>query len=157
MIWGEGPIQAILLTSEGATSATLNLERPVEREIEDYEDVRLTIGTDADGQPVERFLGVRFHAVYSWISHSGNQDNMATVQRLANWRGDGKQVRLIPHTDETGHAILCEVRSNPITPYDGKLTAEEIRIEVYGVSVLAQKPNPAYDRVGRGRGLVIAA
>ncbi|MDD5087561.1 MAG: hypothetical protein PHI18_02015 [bacterium] len=157
MIWGEGAIQAILLDSAGATVATLNLIPCSEREVEDYEDVRLTIGTDADSQTVEEFLGVRFHAVYLWLSHEDNQDDIATVQRLANWRGNGRQVRLIPHTDEPGHAVLCEVRSNPITPYGGKVQAEEIRIELYGVHTLAQKPNPAYDRVGRPRGLIIAA
>lgn len=152
MIFGDGPLQAILLHRNGTAAATLTLARPVRRDIEDYEDVTQNYGPDASGQPYSEWLGVRFHAVYVWISHGGNQDEMATVQRMANWRGHGRTVRLIPHTDEPHQAVLCEVAGNPIRPVDGKVWGEEIRLEFWGNDLLPSKPNPAYDRISRALG-----
>lgn len=156
MIFGEGAIQVALLNATGTTAATLTLARPVRRDLEDYEDAVRDYGPDASGQPYSEYLGVRFHGLYVWISHAGNQDEMAVVQRAANWRGGGRRIRLIPHLDEPHQAVLCEVAGNPIRPVDGRLWGEEIRLDVYGVELLPQKPNPAYDRVGRalGRGAI---
>ena len=146
MIYGTGAPIAKLTDESGAIAVTLTLPRPTRREANGFEDAVANLGTDADGNAVEDYLGVRYHGKYIWLSHAANQSDMATVQRLANWRGDGYYVLLVPHSEQTLQ-IRCQVTRAGERPRDGKVTEEEITIELWGVDLLAKRPNPTYDRV----------
>jgi hypothetical protein len=147
MIFGEGAPKVTFKLSDGSDGdKDLALPRPMRREFEDYEDVILSVGTDADGQSVEVYDGVRYHGTFVWRSHAGNQLQMADVIRVINWRGNGLLLDLMPHDDEPQQRVLCEVVRTSIKPFDGMLTAEDITIEFRGTAVLAKKPNPAFER-----------
>jgi len=156
MIYGDGGPIAKLMDEAGILVISLTLPRPVRREANGYEDVVVSLGTDADGNAVEDYQGVRYHGKFSWLSHADNQADMVIVQRLANWRGRNRTVTLTPHSDATGQQIRCEVSRTGEKPVNGKVTGEEITIELWGVDILPDKPNPAYVRISRvfGRGYV---
>lgn len=158
MIYGDGGPIAKLVNESGAVTATLTLARPIRREANGYEDVIVNLGTDADGNAIEDYQGVRYHGKYVWLSHADNATDISVVQRLRNWKKADLTVLLTPHSDEPQQQIRCTVTRASEKPVDGRVNAEEIMIELWGVDVLPNAPNILYDRICRvyGRGHVAA-
>ena len=72
--------------------------------------------------------------------------------RVRRWRGPSRTVALQPHSDITGIRHTCEVVATDLRRHDGKVTAEEISLELRGVDILAQEPNLQLDRISGKRG-----
>lgn len=149
MIYGQGPPVAKLIDQYGARIATVLLARPVRREINGFEEVYTNLGTDATGQEVTRFEGVRYHTKLIYTSHAQNQADIAQVLRVKRWRGNGRQIAFQPHDDNNSIRAICTATGPAARPWGGRVTEEEIVLELIGTQLFPEEPIPSLDRVGR--------
>lgn len=148
MIFGTGKPSIKLLAATGAQAAVITLERPQRREVQDWEPVVQQLGQDQYGEPITVLRGYRFRCVIHWLATSRNTATMAQLLRVGNWRGGGRTVRFWPHEEQTAVRVRCEVVRCDVQPWSGLVAADEVVLELRGVDVVAQRPNPTLDRVG---------
>lgn len=149
MFLGTGKLEVRLMNPDGTVAEVIVPSRPTARLFQDFEDVIDDYGLDIDKSPITVFKGVKFRAVWQWVSHKSNQTQMANVRKIGNWRSAGKFINVWPHQDMPQIQLRCEVTRHSTSPISGQVAGDVMEIEVQGLDLLERKPNPLYDRVGK--------